>query len=649
MNQARWTTAVAIAILMASLLVAWQLCGSPAPTGIIPPAFAATDRGPDAVSVSPPPAAESTPDRRWIEPTPEESPRDGVRPRARVEVFFSDGTTLANTEVRFVAQRSDDWLLPARLGPDQGALVGRTGADGVLLFALPSEHGHLAIADPGLVLLFTSRCGGPRAPDHALRLVVARAVTVTGMVVDSDRQPLAGVQVATTLLRPVDFPLPLEHSTPTKVERCETDQFGVLPQLVVPARHARLDFALDGYEPQSRDVGSQHEHIDIVLQPIDRDRRLLVGAVTDMRGLPVAGAEVGISDGPSTTADTDGRYRLDLSASSVASGDMLFAARAGLQPAVIEDAGERIATKGTSRIDLQLGPATQLLVGRIVEADGTPVGAGIVVYPWDQPSIGWNVTREELAVDASVEPLQLGGPKLRAFGRTDPEGRFSIPGMNPDRDYVLRVYDDRAHFGWNSPPVRVATGGVEIRLPANRQRSRLSGRVVDARGMGVAGVDVGISVEVFRAGGSVNSTGAQLTTTDAAGRFEVGAVPRVGLQLSIGGDDIVGRAIDVSPEQPDDGLIVEVARRCFVRIVSDENRGIVSFAVLDAAGKELHLAERRSGGSTSSNRQRLHGGVSVVLAVGDTGRTAVFFAADGKEIARTPLRLIPGEVTEIRP
>ena len=104
------------------------------------------------------------------------------------------------------------------------------------------------------------------------------------------------------------------------------------------------------------------------------------GTVRDSGGRPVSGAAIYvrgeggavISRWPTET-DGAGRFRTR----ALNSGTWTLSARRGAE-ASPESAPVRLAPGGTAEVDLELGPATLLLV-RVRDAEGRPVGAGLAV------------------------------------------------------------------------------------------------------------------------------------------------------------------------------------------------------------------------------------------------------------------------------
>lgn len=647
MNQARWIV-VAGLVIGAGIAIS-AMIGSDTVTPNDPVEQDVAADGAPAVADRPAngPVDAAAELRREGVASPPDGPAAAGSVVARVEAFWRDGSPAAGIAIGLVEGPVESSTRP--VAAPQGAVtpLGTTDRAGAIECTLPAVAGRLVAVAPEYALSHTSGVDGGRSPRRPLRVVVGRTRAVRGIVVDPQLRPLSGVEIGVEIGPLLEFPKPLEDSIQVRGERTVTNELGVF-EVAALAAGARLRFELAGYRPRILPVDAALPS-EVVLQPLGTGVRLITGVVTDQRLSPVVGARVELLHGPSTKSDAYGAFELDVSRAQLNGSSRLYAAFPGYRPVVVEDVADRLAEPGGGRIELMLGLPAVTLKGRLLEADGSPAPAGLVLYPWDRPAVGWAQTHDELAVDPAREPLKLAGPELRSFGRTNERGEFEIPGLERDADYQLRVFDRSRFFGWTSPTIRVGDQPVELRLPAARFRERLEGVVVDRSGQGIAGVKVGLSVEVMRSDGSTNWMGDSLAKTDSKGRFVVEGVPRTGLRLTVSGRDIVGTGIDVPPEHPAKGVRMQVARRCYLRVIAAEGSELDAFSVLDDEGKRLSLTIKRSGVSTSTTRTSLQAGRSIVLAVAETGTTAVFFGPDGKEASRLPVRLVPGEVVEVRP
>jgi protocatechuate 3,4-dioxygenase beta subunit len=157
----------------------------------------------------------------------------------------------------------------------------------------------------------------------------------------------------------------------------------------------------------------------------------VLGQVVDVRGHPVAGAQVAMiymdlsrvlfstdGQGEPLATDADGRFRLD----RVAAGAIAFMAAAdGLAPSRIERLD--VVDGGTYRdVVLELG-AGETLRGIVVDERAQPVaGALIEVIPMERPE------------DPEVVKMALRVREVRGLSGAD--GRFTIAGLSGERLFV---------------------------------------------------------------------------------------------------------------------------------------------------------------------------------------------------------------------
>ncbi len=655
MNPIRWTALAAVVLLGVTVYLTWRASTedpSPARTAEVSPlvagdALADDDDAPSVADVS-----RAQPGRRTVEATSQnlEEPRVAAPRRTTIAVHLPDGTPVANCRVALAPGSQPPRPNTSVLTLESDLVeLGRSGPDGTLVVDVPEASGHLSAIHPGYMMLHTTAFGGGRdaAADRVYRVVLARGVTVEGEVVSADGRPLADVSIRRDQVDLDHFPFPLEHSFRVLDWGAQTDAAGGFHLTDQPANLLDLRFdAGPAFTTEVHRVGDRDEHIQVVLRPTGVAERVLTGLVTGPDGAPLAGATVMLVGEAATKTDSTGHYELGFGATRLDSVATLYAAWPGLRPAVLDDVAARLSD-GAPRIDLALTERALTLRGLLLHADGTPIGPGVHVYPWAEPTLDWSVTPDELAADPDAPQLHLGGPALRVFGDTDAEGRFTIEGLG-DHDYRLRIYDPSDLLTWTSGPVRPGPAVNEIRLPPGSRRARVAGRVVTRDGQPVAGAAIGQSAMVWSANGGTNWQGRALGSTDADGRFAFDDLPGLELKLTVSGENIVGMDRSIAPDEPATDLEIVVARRCFVRAALGATSPAAHFTILDAEGRTLTLTFKRSGTSSSRTTQRVEAGASRIVAVSEDAATAVLFDAEGEELARFPVRLTPGEVFEIR-
>lgn len=258
--------------------------------------------------------------------------------------------------------------------------------------------------------------------------------------------------------------------------------------------------------------------------------RALEGRVVDERdGAPVAGVTIAVTkelllaQGQSfrnvgnAESGEDGAFRVE---GIGPGGHVLWISAEGFKPVRLEvDVPEDEASRPVTVI-MRRGLS---ISGRVEEATGAPA-AGVHV---------------DLA-PAAAEQGSRTGMGMRVDVRTDPEGRFSVEGLDPGR-YLLSVGDD-AGFGASEIVEAGANEEVVLRL---RAPGSLLCRVVEPGGAPVAGAEVMAMPAQTVAGGVQRRT----TGPDGAASFEVLAAERHRLQVSADGLPPAMQVVTVSSGQ----------------------------------------------------------------------------------------------------
>jgi hypothetical protein len=219
--------------------------------------------------------------------------------------------------------------------------------------------------------------------------------------------------------------------------------------------------------------------------PSPRDRLLVVpGPVPP---IPVAGSA------------PDARQAILASASSDADGDI---ALDGLPPARVR---VRLSAVGRPTV---IGEPVDLRPGKTTETQMTlPNGGTLSVRVFD--AFGVRAENVDLAV-------RLEGDPIGAYARTDENGEAELEGL-------LGTMVVRASRG-SSPPVvqRVAVGEGESRsvtITLGEARDELGGRVLDARGFGIAGATLDLATV------SKRSPFSTVVRSESDGTFRFGELP----------------------------------------------------------------------------------------------------------------------------
>jgi protocatechuate 3,4-dioxygenase beta subunit len=257
-----------------------------------------------------------------------------------------------------------------------------------------------------------------------------------------------------------------------------------------------------------------------------RDCDVVVGGtVRDAGGGVIIGAHIRAgtyaSDFGITSSDGEGRYRLCASA-----GPMHVEASADGYGTVVEHAHGRRDVS----VDFALAPEL-VIAGRVVDADGAPVDGAVVVAATNGHDPG-------VVADSGAD------------------GRFRLAGLVAGTYLVVARADDRAA----DKSVTVAAGGAtadDLVLLLER-RTPLTGRVlVGDRPAAGATVIVASADEGWKLGSAV---------TQADGRFEIAALPRRTVHVSVQGHKLV------SPDADIDLAVVRDADLTCVRLAKVSGR-----------------------------------------------------------------------------
>ncbi len=279
-----------------------------------------------------------------------------------------------------------------------------TGPDG--RFRLPVLHPalcQLEVVAPGYFPLHRRE---PLAADATLLL--DRAATLAGLVVDRAGAPVAGAELraSATELWPGGWP------------RAWTDPQGRFRFTHLPARAAGVVLAsLDGYRSSETAIvtpalGEAAPPLRLVLEP---GEAVAVGRVVGPGGAPLEGVSVRLVGGSAdrrTRSDPDGRFRF----AALAPGSYrLLAQLPGFGP--VERglvAGPQAADWGT----LALEPAVTL-AGRVTDGEGRPLERALVF----------------------LRPVRKGVPHFdrTAALRTDADGRFRFADLTRGELYFVSV------------------------------------------------------------------------------------------------------------------------------------------------------------------------------------------------------------------
>jgi RNA polymerase sigma-70 factor (ECF subfamily) len=615
--------------LLAPRLLSPEVAG--APHGATPPVAAGT---PQPDRAAPDAASAANDDRRLVgvaDPANANAPSTGP-----------SGTVL-DTRGRPVAG-----VRIVERGDERAPAVELATADANGAFTLPAAWPSRPVdaAEPWVVLAVQPPQSDP--PEPAM-LVVAPCRRQSLRVVDPQGSPLANAQVDVHNRGLLDFPQVLERASQRGFADATTDADGRAAWPCLPLVATTIAVRRSGYAPQvvALDAGVPAELL-LTLQPLREGARVVSGTVTDARGAWIAGAKVGLAE-RQTTADAYGHFVLQLPpGEEIRAEAPLHASAPGWYPAVVPDFGKLLlaANGGALQQELRLDRPVVAIAGEVVDERGTAC-ADVLVYPWRLPLLTERESAEDLAMPADAPKLSLAGNPIRAFARTDAQGRFVLSGLDA-RDYQLLVHDERAKWAHTSAPIRGGTNGVVIRLP-HAPVGAVAGRVTSRDGAPAAGVLVKGHVIIHgNGGGIVGIDVGQRTTTDADGRFRIERMPLAGVTATFHGDDWIDGSLELAQQRDLEALEVRLLRRCHVRVeCTGAQWADADVRFEDAAGEVVMITEKRRTTTMTRYEVDLHRGKTGVLAISESATTMVLRTRDGKRTERVPVAPRPGEVTSI--
>lgn len=421
-----------------------------------------------------------------------------------------------------------------------------------------------------------------------VRLVLERARSAHGLAVDTQRSPLAGVEVT---IRPSPA-----GSAPGEVVTAVTDSRGRFEVPALPGDRVDLEARRQGFAPTivpgvaiapgpgSADLGT------LTLAPGVR----IEGRVADALGRPLAGAGVWLTEAdrlpnralaetlrpqePAAVSDEAGRFAIpDLTRGRMVN---VLLAREGFLPAWVP----RVEAPPVKPLAVVLEPASRI-GGRVEDESGEPVpGASVRLRPGSLPqgTIGVELRRSENTLDI----------------RSDRDGTFALAEVAPGK--VTLEASAEGFLPLDPVELQVPPNGAveDVRLVLERGAT-VSGQVTTTGGEPVAGASLRI--------------GPARGESDAEGRYRLAGVPLglKGLYLSHPAYRGKTREVDVQPGEN--------------RVdVTMERGATVSGRVVDEAG-----APRI--GATLTLRSRGERGPRGYRAVaGADGRFEILAVTDGR-------------------
>jgi RNA polymerase sigma-70 factor (ECF subfamily) len=598
------------------------------------------------------------------EPAPVDVPTAPVAPAAtglvRGLVLDASGRGLAGVAIEFGVRAND------QLTTERATSVG----GGQFEFETEAERGSLRAVDEHVANVFSSYYRHDQ--QNAPVVVVAPRIGLAGRVVDERGEALEGARVSIDL--PDDFrtrfDVVLDDSR--VIEWRETTdaegRFTLLEAAFVEG--ATLRVALEGFTPHTAPLSERSDtsiYVTLARPAADLGGadEMVRGVVLDGGGTPVEGARVALGV-DTTVTDAAGAFAFLLDDPKSFGARMGFPAEAltaikpGLLPARWAAPLEDGEPRWPGHVTLVLEGETFTLAGRVVDHRGDPI-----------PETRVWVTDTTLFGAVEGRPAQLENLLAESedpfwyFVTADDQGRFRIEGLT-DHDYSVRAMDTETMLMAEAGPFAAGAQDVEIALPTDEIYPLVAGHVFSHAGDPIANASVFPMCDAHRARANGQVIGTRHMTregvvTNGEGYFELRNVPRSLVYLRIEGESILpleyGRDHDENdarfagrprglPEREIEDMEIAVEQRCHLVVELSDPTAADQLGVLTAEGRPLTINIMTATGRRDGPRLPITGGRSATMAVPDIGATLVLYLA-GEEVGRAPIRLQPGEVTNV--
>jgi hypothetical protein len=257
---------------------------------------------------------------------------------------------------------------------------------------------------------------------------------------------------------------------------------------------------------------------------------------------------------------------------------------------------------------------------------------------------------EELVGTSSVEAWRAGSDERGWWWvESDERGLFRLSGVFA-REYRVRATDARTLASGEAAGKPGTL--LEIVLADEVPPERIRGRVLDERGLPLAGVRVTLARSFQRTEGGSEPVeeGLELAParTDAAGRFVLPRCARAGTRIELRADSILPTSVALDALDTRLPLELTVARRGNLRVeLETPSERADSIALEDGDGRSCYLALLRAWCPQLLTHAPLVEGRSLVLSASLAAEVVVFYRGE-EEVGRAPLALRAGELTVLR-
>lgn len=664
--KAKLATATAVLLIGVAGWFAYDRLADDRPAVVVPPGAQQPDgSAPKPAGAGAPEKTGTISPRSFVDPTeaaPLSQPASGMPSpttvaesapggaRIRGRVIDTRSAPVAGVRVAFKPAQSKS--VPPEKAVAVPPIIATSSPDGIFEMAAPRSGGTLVAESPGHVTVLVGTYD-EQAPAIEPLIVVAPLRKVEGRIVDSDRRPLAGAEIAVELPENfrAQFTRILDYSTPAHwTARSDAEgrfAFEAAPDVEGAAISARLA-GFEAYE--ERLPGGSGPELEIVLARTRPRRDTISGQVVDHAGGAVPDARVSTRD---RTTRTDARGRFTIKIDEAKPPASIVALKEGFLPAEAKVAGD-------APVVLRLDGTPLSIEGKVVDQNKKPL-ADVQVWTADPTFFASGEEGTQFIENVLSNPKAGRGGAFWAPIKTDADGRFTLRGLMP-RDYRIHVMDPKTLALDEAAAIRAGSTDVVIVLPGDDVHATVSGTIVSLGGVPVANAQIRPIRDTFSfqfddGGRATRHADIKGATTDESGRFTIRGIPKKGVYLRIDAANILprefGRGVGLegaAKGQELDKLRIEVAVRCHLQVDLGPQAELANaVSVLDSSGKQVNIDVFFGGtGRRTMDRVEITDGRTAVLAVPENV-TTVILLKDMKEVLRKPVKLVPGQVTTVKP
>ena len=571
-----------------------------------------------------------------VEPPPVDP---GPVPTFEGRVVDLRGDPVADLEVELEVRYDSPKVLPPE------ARRTRSGPGGVFHLPVTELGGTLYASGPGLATVIAPGLVGGMPPEPP-QIVVGPAVTYAGVVVDPQGAPVPDAELLIQL--PVGFEAAGSRQSLIDVplDRVRSDPEGTFRlRSVGHVQGLRLLVRKAGFQLLEEKLPAATV-LDMTLE-LERsgEAGTLAGRVVDGEGEPLAG--VLVSTGQlGTRSGEDGSFLLE---PDQVEGTVLRALKEGFLPA--SQSLENLSSEAWTQILLVLDQQAKSIRGRVLDAAGDPVPQARV-WTDDTERFG-DVLHRVGSINAhmsvEIESILSGQfPGEGGYVTADERGNFELGGLT-DRPYTLQAIDPRS-LEVAQPVTLPAGSGAAVLRTVAEPRSPIAGRVLNYAGEPMTGVRIRanrvLTGEPY-ARTPRGGTGAR-AETDADGAFRFEGLTLSGATLTASHDS-VRETLNLEELEDPSKVEIRLAAACHLRVVLETDPDLAEkFLLLDRDGRSMTIQAQIGEITLATTIFSFHQGSSGLIRTTEAAATLVLRDAQGTEVHREPLRLVPGEVTEIR-